>query len=183
MDNAARIDDLWGDSIVAPTATPYLETNRWLEAVIPTECRSRRPVSQEQLDFLGIKIVWTRDGSGRFPQPVLECLVTLLKFDALEENWDSYSGKSLSRGAVPRTLELIFYSHQRGEPVRLVPLGDGGVGLRWSRDAHELEIDVSSVGEIEGLFESPAILEPIELLEGTSLSEAFGLIDQFVAKA
>jgi len=179
MHNTARVDELWGDSVMAPVTPPYMETNKWLDPVIPTARAARALPEEEGFEFLGTRIIFTRDANGRFPQPVAECLLKLLEFNNLSEGWDSYGGIALQRAAVAPALKLMFMSHVKGCTPRLIPLPDGGVGLRWSSGAAELDIDVSGKGQIEGLLENTGDGGQVEVGPVTAPEDLAGLFDQY----
>jgi len=166
----------WDAPCVAPPP-PYMESNQWLDNVIRTEARTtpRRARREEEIVFLGHKIVWTRDGDRPLPQAIVDALITLDEYTRLPENWDSYGGRSLRAGAIPTTLQLLFLGHRMASLPRLHPLSDGGVGLTWHRGGCELEILVAANGTVEALF-TDEDGEEAELTHGSPYAEAVSLV-------
>lgn len=179
MSNAAQIDDLWEGSAVSAPPRPYMDTNRWLQAVIPTKRRQRKAPEPQEFEVLGVKATWTPDASGEFPEPVFERLEKLIEFAALDDGWDSYAGVSLKQAAIKPALQIIFCSYQRACDPRLYPLPDGGVGFRWANGLRELEIDVAGTGELEGLFVNGETDEEVELPFGSPSAEVMGLFEKY----
>lgn len=142
----------WDAQLFAPDR-PYMETNRWLDQVMPAEtARRRRSPECKEITFFGQTIRWTMDGGRPFPPAVFTALERLIEFAELGPDWDSYGGQSLRQAAVKGTLELIFAGHQRGMVPRLHPLSDGGVGLNWEVGDRELEAQVAGTGLAEAFY-------------------------------
>jgi hypothetical protein len=67
----------------------------------------------------------------------------------LSDNWDSYGGRPPSDLAVFTALSLVArLLSDTSAPPAIVPTSEGGVQLEWHRDGDELEIRVTSTGEI-----------------------------------
>lgn len=180
MLNEAHYQHDWAEGSLAQDR-PYMETNRWLSAVRPTrDARLRQPAESEHIDIMGVKLVWTKDGSRPFPGPVLNVIKDLLTFAELESNWDSYGGHGLRAEAVPTVMHLVITSHQHANVPRLHPLGDGGVGLSWGAGALELEILVAADGTAEGLFTDGN--DEVELEPGSDPRDATSLLEKFFAR-
>ena len=179
--NTARVDERWDPSATSQVPNPYLETNRILEAVLPTVERQWRQPEVLKFEFLGEEIAWTRDGARPFPKQVFHALEEIARFSELPGGWDSYNGKALDRAAVRPVLELLFETHQRCRTPRLVPLSGGGVGLRWKSEAFELEVDIWSSANIEAILTDLQTDEDIEI-DATSIAEVRPLLDQFYTR-
>lgn len=182
MTNLARVDERWDASAISPISTPYLESNRILEAVLPTIQRQRRQAEVLNFDFLGEQIAWTRDGGRPFPTQVFGVLEQIARFSELPNGWDSYNGRSLDRAAIRPMLELLFETHQRCRTPRAIPLSMGGVGLRWKSESFELEIDVWSAENIEAILTDLTTDEDFEV-GPESIEKIRPLLDQFYSRA
>lgn len=155
MGNAARIDDIWDDACIASEARRPMEANRWFNPVVPTEkVMARSKTVRDEIDFHGVIISWKRNSHEDFPEPVMNALLSLESFMTLAPNWDSYGGQPMSQAAVRPAVNLILLGNSWASYPRLVPLGDGGVGVRWKRGELALEIDVAGDGSIEGILEN-----------------------------
>lgn len=182
MGDALRVDELW-----EPTTNPdhnaaqHLETNKWLAPFIATASGrlSPRP-GPVPIDFLGHTIFWTIDRDRPFPQWVADALVQMLEFAHLPANWNSYGGRPLQLGAVGPVLKLIIGIHRLGRQARLVPLPDGGVGIRISDQNRCLEIDVRAGGKAEAILEREG-MDDIVIGPEAQLAEAEKLLSQFLA--
>jgi len=181
MNNIAQVDELWDATVSPSVGRPYLQTNRFLEAVIPTvPAKVRNPAKPLEIDFLGKKIVWIPDGNRPFPAPVLSALEQLISFSSLSEGWDSYGGHPLGQGAVGTVLSLIFLGHEKGAVPRLHPLSDGGVGLSWGCDGRELEVQVAADGTLEALYsDDEDTLAEVELTPGSTMANVIPLVGKF----
>lgn len=180
MDSAARVDELWDAYFPAPGPRPYMQTNRWLGSVIPTvgQQPKRQNFGSVEFDFLGHTIVWKHDGRD-FPEPVLRSLEQLIEFSALEPNWDSHGGAALQAAAVEPALSLIFLSHQWCCYPGLVPLPDGGVGLRWKRGECELEVDIDAQGQHEAILTNIGTGDESVIGPTFAKAELQSLLDRF----
>lgn len=178
MLDALNYDDWVVES--APPERPHLESNRWLEAVKPTRSTRTRPTPEtETIDFLGVKLVWVKDGGRPFPAPVLSAVKSLIDFAELPANWNSYGGRSLNLAVVPSVVKFIVLGHQMAAIPRLHPLPDGGVGLTWDRGEAELEITVAGDGTFDALLSTAD--DETELQPGSTYAEASDLLDRFFA--
>lgn len=148
LTNAAQMDECWEKPVQPRMVRPYMQANGNLRPLAAEQGRAINAVESVVLDILGIEIKWTPDGRP-FPPTVLEAIKQLYAIYGLEDGWDSYGGKKLDLAVVEPTLKLIFAGHQRGYCHRLIPLSDGGVGLRWEANGKEIEIDVSVGGAFE----------------------------------
>lgn len=179
LDGALNEQD-WVPQEFAPER-PHMETNRWLNAVLPTQSSRPRPLAEsETLDVLGVKIIWTKDRNRPFPTPVLDVLKTLLDFTELPNGWSSYGGRPLQAAAVPSVIKFVIRGYQLAEVPRLHPLPDGGVGLSWNNREQELDIMVAGDGTVEGLL-SVSEDEEVEVLPGSPLGEGLDLLERYLA--
>jgi hypothetical protein len=99
----------------------------------------------------GAKIVWTSDRRD-FPAGVQRLVNKIREFEGLQANWDSYGAIPHDSRSQNTALDLIFYSNRRSTCPDVVPLQNGGIGLRWTNDGRELEVDVSANGTCEILL-------------------------------
>lgn len=180
MGEALRVDELWGPTaMVAPGDAPHLETNKWIAPVISTAPQRALPRRDPKgISFLGHTILWIPDRERPFPEWIKEALIQLLAFDALPVGWDSYGGRPLQQPAVGPILKLIFRIHHLGRQARLVPLPDGGVGVRLNAEDRNLEIDIRSNGKAEALLER-AGADDVEIGPEASLADAEQILGQF----
>ncbi len=180
MANAAQVDDHWEAALMDPGAAPHLESNKWLADVICTAPERRPQPEPVSIPFLGQTILWTMDRDRPFPEWVASSLARLLMFSELEEGWDSYGGRPLQATAVGSILRLLVRIHQMGRTADLLPLPDGGVGIRIEEQVGRLEIDVAGDGTVEALLERVG-LDDISIGPDASIAEAEQALDQFVA--
>src|SRR4051794_35359282 len=80
----------------------------------------------------GIKLRFTPDKRGEFPFAVAQAVEEVRKLERLPRGWDSYDAAPLDDRAVVAAFELIIHAESRCDaPMGLVPLSNGGIGLRW----------------------------------------------------
>jgi hypothetical protein len=179
-DNAARVDELWDPSVSTEQFEPFLETNKALQAVLATARQPVRRPEPQELEFLGEKIVWTRDGNREFPAPVIDVLTQIETFASLPQGWDSYNGGPTELPAVRPALELIFETHRRCHNARAVPLSGGGIGLRWTSQTFAFEADIWSANEVEASLTNLETAEEED--SGTDLTGIRPLLDRFLSQ-
>lgn len=127
----------------------------------------------------GIKLKFTPDKRNEFPQSVAGAITELLKLERLPPGWDSYDAAPLQDTSVVAAFELIIFAEAICDcPMRVIPLADGGLGLRWANAQSELEIDVDPKGTCEAFLDGPAMAKPEELFCGSTLADAKALISQ-----
>ena len=127
----------------------------------------------------GIKLKFQPDKRNEFPEGVASAISQILELEKLPPGWDSYDAAPLSDDAVLAGFELIIHAQSRCDcPMRVVPLSNGGIGLRWNSDDADLEIDVEPSGTCEATLEGVAVGEPIELASGSTLADAKELISR-----
>lgn len=126
----------------------------------------------------GAKIVWTSDRRD-FPAGVQRLVDKIREFEGLQQNWDSYGAMPHDSRSQNTALDLIFYSNRRSTCPDVVPLQNGGIGLRWTTDGRELEIDVNADGtceilladDLEGTAQETE--SPVDAIEAKSWLDAF----------
>ena len=130
--------------IAATDSNAYIAA---LNSRLPVELTRRTGKPQPIAVPLGLKsnltLNWTSDG-GKFPSDVLSTIMELHKFEELALNWDTYGAQPHKVETQRTVIDLLLLGYSRCSMPSLVPLGDGGVGLRWHLDDRELEIDVHS---------------------------------------
>lgn len=127
----------------------------------------------------GIKLKFKPDRRGEFPPAVVKAIEELRQLERLPRGWDSYDAAPLDDHAIVAAFELIIYADTRCDaPMRIVPLSNGGLGLRWVSEDAELEIDVDPDGTCEATLEGAAIEDPVELVAGSTLADAKELISR-----
>jgi hypothetical protein len=127
----------------------------------------------------GIKLKFTPDKRYEFPAAVAAAVTEILKFEKLPSGWDSYDAAPLDDSAVVAAFEVIIHAEAICDcPMRIVPLSNGGLGLRWTNEQAELEIDVDPNGTCEAYLDGPALPEPVELAAGSTLADAKELISR-----
>ena len=178
MGNALRVDELWGAGPGNEAGAAYLETNTWLAPVLCTTPRPFEPKKPLEIPFMGQTILWTADRDRPFPAWIADALMELLGFAELSVGWNSYGGKPLQRAAIGPVLKLLIRTHERGRQADLVPLPDGGVGLRLADQGRSLEIDISADGTVEALLESDGSND-VEIGPGATVAEAEQILGQF----
>lgn len=126
----------------------------------------------------GAKIIWTSDGR-EFPAEVQHLVNKMRGFEGLQLNWDSYGAMPHDFRSQNTALELIVYSNLRCVFPNIVPLQNGGIGLRWMNEGRELEVDVNAGGSCEILLVDDAqgteqeTEEPVDAIEAKKWLDAF----------
>lgn len=130
----------------------------------------------------GIKLEFTPDKRAELPALVAKAIEDVRALERLSRGWDSYDAAPLNDRAVVAAFELIIHAESRCDcPMHVVPLPNGGLGLRWTTEHSELEIDVNAQSTCEGTLEGAAVGEPIELALGATLADAKELISRHAA--
>jgi hypothetical protein len=127
----------------------------------------------------GVRIVLYPDHRNKIPERIEVFVQTIKAIEKLSPNWDSYQALPLHPDAQLPALELAVLSNERCNYPSVVPLPNGGLGLRWVSPTAELEIDVSANGTCEALLEFIETGDEIELPRGSALSEAKALLARF----
>jgi hypothetical protein len=152
------------------------------ESIHPRVVTNIPPPSVRLIDTglrAGIKLEFTPDKRDELPALVARAIEDVRALERLPRGWDSYGAAPLADDAVVAAFELIIHADSRCDcPMRIVPLPTGGLGLRWTSDDSELEIDVEPDSTCEATLEGNAIGEPIELPAGATLADAKGLISR-----
>lgn len=65
----------------------------------------------------------------------------LQRLAELEQNWDSYGAKPISREAIARCADIHF-----------TPTSDGGVQIELSDGTHDVEVYVAPTGQLNGVM-------------------------------
>jgi hypothetical protein len=136
--------------------------------VKPVKARTR---TIDKISFLGVEIEYERDGKRPFPPAVAAAMERISEFTVLQENWDGYGSAPLNQGAVRVALQAIFLANRFGNEPSVVPLTDGGIGVRWGCDRLIAEIDVAPDGSVEAIIEHMNGTGGIEFPAGTQFAE------------
>jgi hypothetical protein len=127
----------------------------------------------------GIKLKFRPDKRNEFPESIAGAITQILIIEKLPAGWDSYEAEPLNDDSVVAAFELIIHAEGICDcPMRVVPLSNGGLGLRWTNEQAELEIDVDPDGTCEAFLDGAALAEPIELPAGSTLADAKELISR-----
>lgn len=114
----------------------------------------------------------------KVPAKLARLVEAIKSFESLQANWDSYSARPLDDRAVRAAMELIVDSERTCcAPDNLIPLSSGGLGLRWTSENLELEIDIDPDKTCSAVFESDC--EELDLPRGSSLSKAVDFIARY----
>lgn len=124
------------------------------------------------------KISWTSDGRD-FPTEVQQLVNKIRGFENLQPNWDSYGAMPHDFRSQKTSLELIFYANRRCSFPSIVPLQNGGIGLRWASEGRELEVDVRPDGLCDILFVDDAQAIENETEEPVDVIESKKWLDEF----
>lgn len=125
----------------------------------------------------GIKLIFKPDKRGEFPPSVARAIEQIAEMERLPRGWDSHDAAPIDDRAVIAAFELIVHAEGICDcPMRIVPLSNGGLGLRWNTDQAELEIDVEPNAMCEATLEGAAVVEPVELPAGSTVADAKELI-------
>ncbi len=175
--NPAQLDEYWDQPEQTQSAPPYMQANSALrpfnDAFVTWEV-----VKPVPLNVLGVQINWTPDGR-EFPEGVLAAISRLYQIYDLEENWDSYGGRTADVNLIRPALSLILAAHNRGCATRVTPLTDGGLGLRMETAKAEIDLDLRPSGIVEITVEE---LETGEIHELTAenAEDAPELIETYI---
>lgn len=127
----------------------------------------------------GIKLAFTPDKRDELPALVAKAIEDVRALERLSRGWDSYDAAPLEDRAVVAAFELIIHAEARCDcPMRVIPLSNGGLGLRWTSEDAELEINVDPDSTCEATLEGLAIANAIELPAGATLADAKEMISQ-----
>lgn len=180
MSNAARIDERWDSPYAPEFRDPFLQTNVAHESFLSTRWLPKASEITE-IDFLGERIAWTRDGNRPFPKQVADVLDEITRFSALDRGWDSYNGRATVRAAIRPALQLLFELYnRRSQHPYAVPLSKGGIGLHWKSETFELEIDVWSESDCEALLTDRTTQEEYEV-ESSTREGLKPVLDRFLS--
>ena len=139
---------------------------------------SAEPVERDLGLRAGIRITFTPGKRQELPPRIVALVENIKAFEALPLGWDSYGAHPLNDSAVRAAMALIVRSESTcSTPDRVVPLSNGGLGLRWRKEAAELEIDVDPDGTYEGIIEVGDRDE--ELPHGSLIDRAIGFVTQY----
>jgi hypothetical protein len=110
--------------------------------------------------------------------------VRLKQLSELTENWDSYSGRRISRTAINKAKEIILEAKRRCslsmvEDIFVAPCSDGGIQLEWASESEiELILKISpSLNNIAFLLTSPSGKEKAGTIKRTE--DWNKLLDEF----
>jgi hypothetical protein len=172
----ALIDDIWADEGNMAPSAPHLEVNRFLKAAMQAPKRAIRELRRTEIELFGEKLIWLHEDGAQFPKDFLDALQRLVELVSATENWNSYGGKAISLGSIRPVLSLLTVGHSRCAIPNLIPLSDGGIGLRWQSGDRELSIDVLN-DRLEGCLcttdDEFELSEPASVDDATRLLEAF----------
>jgi hypothetical protein len=178
MLNAALTDETYVGQSVASNSGSYFEYSRkFMPVVARPNVRDRKPQEIELPLRTPVTILWTSDGR-EFPEKLIETLFSLRAIDRLGDNWDGYGAQSLNDDAVRPALSLIFKYYARQHP-NLVPLPDGGIGLRWEHGPRELEVDILADGKATGIFTDAKIGEEYVIEDAGAVDDVSTLFDRY----
>lgn len=164
--NAAQVDEIWDQPAQLTNVHAYMQAD--LRFRSPVAGKRQQVVTPVVLNVLGVEITWTPDGR-EFPPKIFAAIERLYKINELVEGWDSYGGKALDRSVVAPVLKFLFLGHHRGVPCqRLVPLSNGGIGMRWETPEKEVDLDIQPDGNFEFTVEDVASGEIVEHTESTA---------------
>jgi hypothetical protein len=178
MAKAALTDmDYEYNSIGSPHAS-YLQYNGKFFPPAGSRSTSTQQKSRRRLPLrCDVYIDWTQDGR-EFPASVLSVIQKMAEFEVMPSNWDGYGARALQDGACEHALRFVFETYARQCPA-LVPLPDGGIGLRWSTESKDLEIDVDGKGLSTGFLMNRLSGEAIEVEEDDSELRVGDLIQEY----
>ncbi len=74
----------------------------------------------------------------------------LIELSLLENNWNSYGGKPITKLALVRA-DLLLKALQAIQAVEpfICPCNDGGIQLEWHRNGFDIEIEIAPDGTAE----------------------------------
>lgn len=114
------------------------------------------------------------------PNPkFVEALFKLHELKALPLNWDGYGAQRVNERAFRPALALIIQAVNRCHAPAIVPLSDGGLGLRWEEAGKALELDVLPDCKIEVFMGGEKIGDDLEPEEPIDLDTAQELVCRY----
>ena len=165
-----------------PQTTTVHRALQILDTIRPREMTAIPEPQVFKLDVglrAGIKINFTPDHRGKIPDEVLALISNIKRIEALAADWDSYGGYPLNDSAVAPAFELALSGHAQCAHPTVVPLPNGGLGLRWRSAKAELEIDVGPDGLCEAVFEELGAGEIDEINQPTTAASLVPLVHHF----
>jgi hypothetical protein len=135
------------------------------------------------LSFFRLKPIPKR--SGLTQETVLRRLDELKN---LPEDWDSYGADTISEAAIAKAKSVIAsvtkaFGGIIGTVVQLtdiIPTADGGIQLEWVGPHAELEIEISSHGEIGLLYISSIDRNDYEESENNTFQDVYAMIAKLI---
>ncbi|WP_148309190.1 hypothetical protein [Sphingopyxis fribergensis] len=107
---------------------------------------------------------------------IVAAITRLHEIKELHANWDSYGSQAVSATSFRPALELIIEAVHRCKEPSIVPLAEGGIGLRWEEAGKALELDVQVDEAVEAYAEGVEIDEPVNPM---SIKEAMELLVRY----
>jgi hypothetical protein len=108
---------------------------------------------------------------------VAETIMRMHDLKALRAGWDGYGAKPVAVRVFTPALTLALHAIKRGWTPSVVPLADGGLGLRWEHGDCVVELDVMPDDGIEAYVEGFDPGVPCDRL--LSLREAESILSSF----
>lgn len=127
----------------------------------------------------GVRLNFQPDHRMAIPEGLEVLVDTFRAMETLEANWDSYGGHPLNDGAVLPAVQLAVEGVKRCQAPSVVLRTNGGVGLRWSSERRDLEIDVDPDGRSTAFFEDRVSGEEFEIEEPAEMSDVMPLLHKF----
>lgn len=125
-----------------------------------------------------IRLTMPLTAYSKIPSKLALLVESIKGFETLPSNWDSYAARPLDDRAVRAAMEIILDAERTCcAPDRLVPLSSGGLGLRWTSDNSELEVDVDPDRTCSAVLEIAE--QEFELARGSSLSKVTDFIARY----
>ena len=125
-----------------------------------------------------IRLTLPLSAGSKVPDKVAFLVESIKEFEGLRHDWDTYGANALDDRAVQGAMSLIIEAERTCcSPNEIVPLSSGGLGLRWSYDGVELEVDIDPDKTCSAYFEAGG--DETELPRGSSLSKAMELVARF----
>ena len=84
----------------------------------------------------------------------------------LQDNWDSYGARGVSRQSVETALALCSVMNDASPPPAIIPTPSGGVQLEWHKLGIDLEVDITNDGRYSISFDDETTVN--EILEEES---------------
>lgn len=146
-----------------------------------TQTENVRP---EKIDLglrAGVHIDFIPDRQNRQPYALLKIADQIKMFQTFPAGWDSYNANKLDDSAVLPAVELAILGIQRCRAPEIVLLPDGGLGLRWSSNERELEIDAHPGGEFSAFLENLQTGEEDEIEATNEMLSVASLLHRYLA--